>query len=166
MKKHVSLLLALCFTVSFAWAQNASRDNIREESGSDTPYVIVENASFNLVFKDADGKVRFEETTVVPYKVGQLFQWDIDVYSNLKTIAYKEESQLPRAPKKWRLDGRESTIASSVSKDGKTATVHQESRDGHLAGAWVLVKNDPKGKYQIRVYAEDRLIHTFHFEVK
>ncbi|MCK5686417.1 hypothetical protein KAJ27_19940 [bacterium] len=115
---------------------------------------------FGILTKGLNGKEIFEATTKVPFIVGQRYGWILTTESKVKIIRWTEELILPSSPKTWGI-----TEESHVSSD-KTITVTNSKSsviNGEISNFWSIADGDPKGKYQIRLYVEDKFIEEFNF---
>jgi hypothetical protein len=112
------------------------------------------------IITDIDGKKIFTETEDVPYKSGQIFGWYMYIRSNTENIKLFEVLHLSDVGV-W---SNSNNII--VSNDRKSAgKVKDETNTGYIKGGWSIVKGDPKGKSTIDVYINNKIIHSFHYNV-
>jgi len=149
---------ALFASYVFDTASNESR--FIESNG-----VILNNPAFGII-QNYDGIPKFSSTTNVPCVDGQLYGWIIMAETDKPLIRWREELTVPYPPKTWGDPENEGYF--KVSIDGKTSTTEREvdTSRGYIFNFWSIAKGDPKGRYVIKVYVEDKLVETFEFEVK
>jgi hypothetical protein len=121
-------------------------------------------AAFGIIENSVDGKPTFVRTNRVPLVENQKYGWVIRVPKNLKTVRWREEFTLPAPPNTWG-EGEKDGIH-AISADRRVSTTEREVpvRDGIVSNFWRVASGDPTGKYVIRVFINDALVETFHFE--
>jgi hypothetical protein len=76
--------------------------------------------------------------------------------------------RLPASAVSWGgVDGVESS-ATQVNEDRSDATTEIDEwlGDGMITHGWCVAAGDPEGVHDIKVFAEDRLLHQFVFSVE
>ena len=105
------------------------------------------------------------ETNRVPLRPEtSCYEWVIRVQPEDRTVTIHELLELPAAPEHWELDP---DFATAVTADRSRAVTELEESlaDGFMSNSWCVSEGDPTGPHRIRVYAGDRLLHDFRFEV-
>ncbi len=105
------------------------------------------------------------ETNRIPHRPEtSCYHWVIAVEPEDRTLAIRELFELPASAEHWDRPPGEATI---VGADGSNAvTEFQDSLDdGAISHGWCVAEGDPTGPHRIRVFAGERLLHEFRFEV-
>ncbi len=103
------------------------------------------------LFDTTGGQMKFSPGGVVPLVEGQAYGWVLRIRTAPATWGESE----PIGTRKLSDDARVSITERSV-----------EPINGVLFNSWAVAKGDPPGKYEIRVFVENRLVATFDFEVR
>jgi hypothetical protein len=121
-------------------------------------------AEFGVELVDLHGKADFFPTTNVPFKVGNMYGWRIQLPNYHGTVTWREVFHLPKAPETWATEHSDNF---SISPDGTTAVSNrtQTTANGEIENFWQIAPGDPKGNHKIEVYIDQRLIATFNFEI-
>jgi hypothetical protein len=101
----------------------------------------------------------FKVSKTVPLKAGRTYGWRIRLKTTKRFIHFREEFELPLAPKSW------GAAAGQISADRKRSVLERDVqvRGGLVANAWAVAPGDPCGDSTIRVLIEGREAATFHF---
>ncbi len=111
------------------------------------------------IFVDVDGKYRFKETQDVPYKIGQSFGWHMYIRSNKENITYTDVIHLSDVGV-W-------SDNLTVSTDRKSASgTKTVPNTGHIETIWAIAEGDPKGEISIDIYIDNKIVHTFYYNMK
>jgi hypothetical protein len=137
-------------------------DSVKEANAA--PTVI--RSEFGLFFPRSAGKKKFVATRTVPLVPNQAYGWMMTVEPQLGKMRWREEFVLPVAPSTW--GGPMFGVKQEISADGKTSVRHGELQAGEnmMANVWTVADGDPKGKYVIRMYLDDKLVETYNFNVE
>ena len=124
------------------------------------------SADFGLFNMSESGEPRFQPTLKVPFKENQSYGWIILLKTKKKRIKWREEFELPVAPKTW--DDVKKPGRRTISKDRRVAITEIEvtPAGGLILNAWTIDPGDPAGKYIIRIYIENEHVRTFEFDVQ
>jgi hypothetical protein len=128
--------------------------------------VAVVGAEFGLLdLSDSDGP-QVQPSTKIPLKEGQGYGWVIQLETRKLKVKWREELLLPAAPQTWG-DG-EKQGEHTISPDRKLCVTEQEVvvDRGLVFNAWEVAPGDPRGRYIIRVFVNDRLVRIFEFDVE
>ena len=90
--------------------------------------------------------------------------WSIKVQTSLQSIKIREEVILPKAPETWRT----SVSDTIITNEGRTCIAKRNLKviNGSISTAWRVAPGDPEGIYEIKVFADEKMIGYFNFEVK
>ncbi len=126
--------------------------------------ITVINAEFGLKRVDSKGNVTIFQTTRVPLQEGNAYGWRIKLKDYQGEVKWREVLRLPKPPETWGTDNGEDF---SISADGTTSVTRrtQSPPNGVIENFWTIAPGDPVGNYKIEVYANDRLLSTFEFEL-
>jgi len=115
------------------------------------------------------GKIREYKTNTIPLEKGNVLVWEIQHYSKGKDIEYKEVTTL-KYPGNWNfvknaVEGIEADLV--ISADRKVATkLMKVENTGHIMNGWGLdPKFDQPGPVEIKIFVNEKLVHTFNFQV-
>ena len=130
------------------------------------PAFTLVSAEFGLFRPLAGNRYEFDPTHVVPNREGVQYGWQIELKTELEMIRWKEEFQLPEAPKNWNSSNAQPGY--SVSADRRTSVTERTvpNMDGVLYNSWIVAPGDPSGPHEMRVYVEGQLVKTFRFVVQ
>jgi hypothetical protein len=126
--------------------------------------IVVNKSEFGVRIINSEGKANFFPTTTVPLKKGDAYGWRIKLDNYQGKVKWREVLILPKHPETWTTEDHKNF---SISADGKTAISQRTviPVNGMIENFWTISPGDPLGKHQIQVYIDERLIHTFVFEV-
>jgi hypothetical protein len=105
------------------------------------------------------------ETDRIPHRPEtSCYQWAIAVAPEDRILIVRELFELPGAAEQW---GTSPELDTLVTSDrSRSVTQFEDSLDdGIITHGWCVAQGDPIGPHRIRVYAGDRLLHEFRFEV-
>jgi len=90
--------------------------------------------------------------------------WSIKVDTSLQSIKIREEVILPKAPETWRTSDTDTIITN----ERRTCIAKRNLKviNGFISTAWLVAPGDPEGIYEIKVFADEKMIGDFKFEVK
>ena len=134
----------------------------------DAPVEII-GATFGLFSTNAEKKVSFALTLVVPHKEGQRYGWIIEIRTKRRSISVREEYIIPTAETEAGPTGN--------FKDNHTLTIPLPRRNqvsqrqlvpvgGQIYGEWAIGPGEPPGKRHLQVIVEGELAGSFEYEVK
>ena len=105
------------------------------------------------------------ETGRIPHRPEtSCYQWAIAVEPEDRLLVVRELFELPGAADQWNTDPKLDTLVTS--DRSRSVTQFEDSLDdGIITHGWCVAEGDPTGPHRIRVYAGDRLLHEFRFEV-
>ena len=126
-----------------------------------------ENARFGRIVRDEQGNISFIPTLQIPLRQGEAYGWFIRLKNPPDRVTWREEFQLPSAPKYWFTDDGKSSEGSSISKDRTKATTIRTAapEQGVIWNAWSVAPGDPAGKYKLDVYINGSLAASFQFQL-
>jgi len=129
-------------------------------------HIEILSADFGLFNMSESGKPHFQPTLRVPFKEKQSYGWIILLKTKKKRIKWREELELPVAPKTW--DDVKKPGRRTISKDRRVAITELEvmPAGGLILNAWTIDPGDPAGKYIIRIYIENEHVRAFEFYVQ
>lgn len=124
------------------------------------PDLKVSSVTFGLFQQDANGSLTFVPSSEVPLRPGQYFGWRMDLATERKTVKWREELELPRAPDKWGTD-------TQVGGDRKVGITEREEDvfNGWVVHIWKVAAGDPAGEYTLRLFLEDKPVGVLSFKV-
>ena len=129
--------------------------------------VEIIEAEFGLFQEGRGNEILFQPSNVVPKAVGQRYGWIIDVRTNKRSLAVREEYVLPPSPKQKEPDN---PVAKNLHiPDLRRSQVSQRQLapvDGQIVGEWSIGPDEPAGKRRLQVVVEGEVAATFDFEVK
>ena len=104
----------------------------------------------------------FKPTRTFRLVPGVNYGWRLHVTDGRSVVPIREELQLPQVPKVWT-----SVNPLKISDDGRTGITTSDATvlNGMIEHATTVAQGDPAGHYVIRLYADDKLIGTFHFDL-
>ena len=115
----------------------------------------------------------FTPTTVIEMKDGREFGWRLRVRTEKDSVKLKVVLTLPAPPKIWAHQGeiiegnasRDGTM--TISADRRTSTTESEHPvvDGWVLDGWSSAEGDPVGDHVVRIYANEKLVRVFRFQV-
>lgn len=125
--------------------------------------VEVLGSKFGIVTDYQNDVPKLKETDTIILGDNVHFGWVVVTEEIDKNINWQEVIFFPEKPKDLIV-----TDATKISKNGKRAVTKKTSnlKDGLIYNSWALSKEDPLGEYKIEVYAEEKLLETFSFQVK
>jgi hypothetical protein len=120
----------------------------------------IEEAAFGISSWENDTGYVFTETDHVHLVPGTTFGWRLKLREPMSSVMLREEFVLPAAPAYWGL-GPDTRL----NEDRTVATTERRvsPTDGWLSREWTLTAGDPPGDYEMRVFLNDELVKTFHF---
>jgi hypothetical protein len=131
------------------------------------PEIEIVRADFG-VFDLCESEERsFVPTTIVPYQEDQKYGWIMYLRTTKPKVKWREELTLPHSPDTWQVG--DVPGHNSISADGRTSITENEEElgaSGVILNIWQVVHGDPKGRYVIHVFIEDRLERAFEFDVQ
>ena len=107
---------------------------------------------------------RLHPIVVVPNLPGVQYAWKLKT-SRLSPVFVREEFLLPEAPSIWKVKQGEGTSQLVNGGEGIVLESFQSTDDGWLGHAWTVSPGDPSGRYQIKLWLNGKLAHTFIFNV-
>ncbi|MFM2344843.1 MAG: hypothetical protein RLZZ210_1455 [Pseudomonadota bacterium] len=165
MKKILSFLIALGLSFSFSTSSFSLTSNQNL-----TNQVVNNNKVISSTFGIATsftptGMPIIVPTNTIPLIPNQMYGWIILLNNTNSHIKWQEEFTLPEKPKTW---GEVPLGSRIITNNGKTSIMQHEVRNENntIHNVWAVAKGDPKGKYTIRVFADESLVGKFEFEVK
>lgn len=122
--------------------------------------IDVEQAQFGISTWEDDSGYVFTETDHTHLVPGTIFGWRLKLREPMSTVMLREEFVLPAAPAYWGLGpdtqlNEDRTVAITERRVSPT--------DGWLSREWTMTAGDPPGTYEMRVFLNDELVKTFHF---
>lgn len=139
--------------------------SVAKENTDGMPQVEILSAEFGIEYDTRPHPPVFIPTRQVPLIENVGYGWEIRIRTSRKTIRWREELTLPRAPLSW----GEQEVRTQVSDDRRIAVTEQEETvpdDGMLRHRWYVVPGDPRGDYTIRVILDNERDRTFRFTVR
>lgn len=128
--------------------------------------VEIIGAEFGLFQETRGGEILFQASPVVPRAVGQRYGWIIELRTNKRSLAVREEYVLP-SPKQKEPDN---PVARNLHvPDLRRSQVSQRQLapvDGQIVGEWSIGPDEPAGKRRLQVVVEGEVVASFDFEVK
>ncbi|WP_201447918.1 hypothetical protein [Calothrix sp. PCC 7507] len=133
-------------------------------NSSNPQAITVNKAEFGVERVDSPGKFTFIPTMRVPFREGNRYGWRIQLKDYKGEVTWKEILRLPKRPETW---GTTSTENFAISPTGEEAVTTRtvKTTDGVIKNFWTITPGDPPGKHKIEVYAGDRLLGSFDFEI-
>ncbi len=101
---------------------------------------------------------------VVPNLPGVQYAWKLKT-SRTSPVFVREEFLLPEAPSVWKVKQGEGSNQLVNDGQGIVLESFQSTDDGWLGHAWTISLGDPSGRYQIKIWLNGKLFHTFIFNV-
>jgi hypothetical protein len=152
--KAVRMLIFSCMLFGMPMVQAAPY----ADSGG---LVTLIEARFGYLTKHEGGRLTFTDSMQVPYRLGMSFGWALSLSSPNPVVTWREEFTLPARPVTW-------PLVQDISADGRTArTVKTEMLVGEpIINFWTIAEGDPVGRHVIHIFIEDRLVHTFEFDIE
>lgn len=129
------------------------------------PEVEIVSAEFGLFEAGRGDETVFQPATVVPHAVGQRYGWIIELRTQKRSLAVREEYVLP---------GKADAVPDEpVAKnlhvpDLRRSQVSQRQLvpvDGQIVGEWSVGPDEPAGRRRLRVTVEGEAA-SFDFEVR
>lgn len=130
------------------------------------PDVEIVGAEFGLFEEGKDNEIVFQPSATVPRAVGQRYGWIIELRTQKRSLAVREEYLLPDSP-----DARapDSQVAKNLHiPDLRRSQVSQRQLvpvAGQIVGEWSVGPDEPAGKRRLQVTVEGQTT-SFAFEVK
>jgi hypothetical protein len=154
------LLLSLMLTMSALIPCRA----VAGPSPSGEPEVL--DISFGTFNPGANGDRQFTPTRVVPHVVDQSYGWIAQLRTSSPKVAWREEMTLPLAPESWGEVAQGCRQTLSVDRRTATTECEAEPLGGFVFNIWGVAKDDPKGRYSVRIFFAGRLARSFDFDVR
>ena len=117
-----------------------------------------------LFVYDAHTEERYPAASV-PYRPGDIcYEWVVWVEPENRSLAIREEFELPAANARWGQDPNGRTV---VNADRRSAVTEftDDLADTQISHRWCIDEGDPVGPYRIRVFTGDQLLEDFQFDV-
>ncbi len=134
-----------------------------------TPEIRIVRAEFLSELVKPNGMAEIVATNRIPYRPGtSCYRWVIHVEPQQRRISVKEVFKLPASAISWGgVDGVDSS-PTQVNEDRTDAITEIDEwiGDGMISHGWCVAAGDPEGVHDIKVFAGDRLLHTFVFSVE
>jgi hypothetical protein len=131
----------------------------------EAPVEIVD-AEFGIFDASDPRELVFEPTTSVPHKEGQRYGWVIEVRTNKRSLAVREEYLLPTAA---------TEAGATLTPSGGTIPLPRRNQvsqrqlvpvGGRIYGEWAIGAGEPPGKRHLQVIIEGQVAGSFDYEVK
>lgn len=146
-----SLLVSLCASLFMAVALAAP----------EAPPVQIGAADFGLFDASTPDELNFEQSKVVPRRVGQRYGWVIEVITKKRRVSVREEYLLP--PKAGAVASPDIILMDTrrqVSQRELTVV------SGKIYGEWSVGPGEPPGHRHLQVFVDNELAGDFEFDVK
>lgn len=167
-KKSSKLLLGLSLLFSLnAFAEEVKVETptslTKTEIAKPDEELTVLKSTLGLINFEPTGKSVFTPTKTIPFIEKQAYGWIIKLNSN-KKIKWREEVTFPETPSLALITSKKL----KMNADGKTAVFEKEvtPNNGIIHHQWTISKDDIKGKYIVKIFAENKLLKSFEFNVK
>ena len=145
-------------------AYSLQDNTIESKSSISTRPIIVKKAEFGVLRTESNGKVTFIPTTKVPFQVGKVYGWRIQLQGYQGNLTWEEVLTLPKPPLTWGTDNADNFF---LSPDGTKSVIKRTGlvKKGVVSNFWTVSTGDPIGEHILEVYAGKRRIATFKFDV-
>lgn len=126
----------------------------------------VVSAEFGVLEYGRPGELVLKPTNVIPLRVRQNYGWRIVLRNPPATVRWREEFTLPSKPVSW--GGGARAGQRSLAGDGRTLVTERTVKPvgGVISNAWQVLPGDPRGRHQIKVSVDGKLVTTFDFELR
>lgn len=129
--------------------------------------IEIVSAEFGLFQEGKGNEIVFQPSNIVPQAVGQRYGWIIELRTQKRSLAVREEYVLPKAASAKEPD---SQVAKNLHiPDLRRSQVSQRQLvpvDGQIVGEWSIGPDEPAGKRRLQVIIEGEVGATFEYEVK
>ncbi|HEX8667987.1 MAG TPA: hypothetical protein VF727_06400 [Allosphingosinicella sp.] len=118
-------------------------------------FLLIDERGGRAEVKPGDRVVHRPETSC--------YAWIVAVEPQARILRVREAFKLPAPASHWGIDGARAKVEQDGS--GAVSEFDDDLSDGMITRSWCVSSGDPIGPHQINVYAGDRLLGTFRFEV-
>ncbi len=124
--------------------------------------IEIRSAEFGI-FKNSAAGAGFTPSRRVPLTVGQVYGWRIRLKTTKTAVHFREEFELPLAPKSWG-----EPLGQSISRDRKISVLERDVPviGGFVENMWAVAPGDPCGNYAIRVFIDGKPAAAFQFDAE
>jgi hypothetical protein len=136
------------------------------------PTLEIVSAEFGLFDASTPNEIAFEPSQVVPHQEGQRYGWVIELRTNRRSVAVREEYLLPSAIKPTEAGTATDSPNTPSRIDIPLPRRNQVSQrqlvpvGGRIYGEWAIGPGEPVGKRHLQVIVEGQVAADFDYEVK
>ncbi len=141
----------------FAMALAAALATQATQAADDGPPVLVLGARFLAEGRESPA------TAILHVPTASCYRWEIDVVPQDRRIQLSEVFELPAPAPRWGADPAVTTVAPD--RASAVTRIEELLADGRLTYGWCVAEGDPLGPHRIIVYAGERPLYEFRFNV-
>jgi hypothetical protein len=119
------------------------------------------SSKFGMFLRTPDNNLELISSNIIPCVDGQLYGWKIRLDMTDETVILREELELPVPPLTWNVN----LDNMRISEDRTTAITEKPVKlnNGWIINGWSVAAGDPKGRYILRIYINNKLLETYKF---
>ena len=126
--------------------------------------VEIVRAEFGVFDMSNPRETLFEETRVVPHKVGTRYGWIIEVRTGKRSLSVREEYLLPSTARTESSDAK--TLVIPFERRSQVSQRQLVPQEGRIFGEWEIGPNEPHGRRHLQVVVEGEVAASFEYEVR
>jgi hypothetical protein len=153
MKRRAFLLLSV-----LGWAGAAGA----------APGIEIVSAEFGVFDASRPGELAFEPTDVVPHREGQRYGWVIELRTQKRSVAVREEYLLPTAATEagGKMNAAGNRLDIPLPRRNQVSQRQLVPVEGRIYGEWAIGPGEPPGRRHLQVIVEGEVAGSFEYEVK
>lgn len=131
--------------------------------------VTILGAEFGIFASGKPGELVFEPTQVVPHQPGQRYGWIIELRTQQRNVAVREEYLLPSTATEAGASGNlknDAVMNIPLPRRNQVSQRQLVPIDGRIYGEWAIGPGEPAGRRHLQVIVEGQLAGSFEYEVK
>lgn len=130
------------------------------------PPVEIVSAEFGIFDASDPQEIVFEPTLVVPHVEGQRYGWMIQLRTQKRSVAVREEYLLTTPEKAAITTDADGRIDIPLPRRNQVSQRQLVPAGGRIIGEWAVGPGEPDGKRHLQVIVEGELVGDFEFEVR
>lgn len=133
------------------------------------PPLEIVSAEFGLFeYAGRPGELAFEATEVVPHREGQRYGWIIELRTQKRSVAVREEYILPTAATEAgaQMNAAGDRLHIPLPRRNQVSQRQLVPVGGRIYGEWAVGPGEPPGRRHLQVIVEGEVAGSFEYEVK